>query len=287
MINLLIAIGSAVFALLLFGFGIGGGEFRFWYGFVPALLVLVGVYFFLARWVFKQVEAVMLRAQGELAGLQDDMAKIQEEARSPKVMTRPSAQKELQARWEHSMKERFDRAIEVFKTGYRWSRWQFLIQGQISGQIGMLYYLRQEFDKAEPYLKESYAKLWIARAMLAVHHFRRKEYDKSKAEFETAVKSNKGEAMLWSIYAWCLWKNQDRDGAIKVLGRAQQEGVKHELILAQHLALQNNQKMQMEGWGEQWYQFHLAKPPTPDAQQAQEPMKLPTMGKISRRYTYR
>ncbi len=263
MINLAIAIGSALLVLLAFGFALGGGEFNFWYGILPSLIALVAVYLYLVRRTLKQVEAIMNRAQVELAKAQ-------------KLAMRPNARPS-----EDKIKEIFNRAIGIIKEAYKLGRWQFLLEPQINSQVGALHYAQKEYDKALPYLENSFTRTWMSQGMLAAIYFRRKEYDKMKETFEKATHANKKQSLLWALYAWCLWKNKDRDGAIAVLNRAK-GFVQDERIEGNLLALQNKKKMNLNGWNEMWYQFHFAKPPGMKPQQYH-----PFARKISKRSVYR
>ena len=261
MINLAIAIGVAILSLLAFGFGLGGGEFNALYGLLPSIIGLITTYLLLVRRTLKQIEVIMGRAQAE-------MAKAQEAAmRSGR---RPS---------EKQLKDQLRKAINIIKQGYQLKNWQFLIESQINGQVGSLLYAIKEFEEAEPYLRNSFLRNWMAQAMLAVTYFRKKKYDKMAETFDRAVKGNKKEALLWAIYAWCLWKNKDRQGAIDVLIRAKKH-VTDDKIESNLLALQNNKKMKMDGWKESWYQFHLAKPPV-------QKMQNPFGGKTHKKSVYR
>lgn len=267
MINLAISLAAGLVTLLLFGFALGGGQFNVWYGLLPAVIVIIGAYVYLMRRTLNQVEAVMTRAQGELMKIQQ-------------IAARPSAN--VQQR----MNEQFDKAAAVMKEAYQFSRWQFLVESQINAQLGSLYYLKKDFEAAEPFLHGAFYKNWMAQAMLALILFRRRDYAKMTEVFENAVKANKDEAMLWSLYAWCLWKNKQTDEAIAVLSRGKQHNATNQNLEINLLALQNKQKFDMRIWGEIWYQFHLDKPPQEQLQQHQQ-QQMAAMGKISRRGTYR
>lgn len=224
MYNLLASLAAGTAATLLFGFIFGGGELVVGYGIVPGLLFFFGTFFFLARRVMKQVEAIV-----------------------------QSAQPELQNR-------KIERAVDIMKTAYPLAKWQFLLRSQIDGQIGTILFAAQKFDDAEGFLERSFKRNWVPRAMLAVLHYKKKKHDEMKEVFEEAVVANKKQALLWNIYAYCLWKMNNRDEAIEVLNRAI-EHVTDEKTERNLKALQNNRKMKMRGWNMQWYQFHLDKPP--------------------------
>lgn len=230
MYNLLIALAASIVTTVAFSFLFGAGEFVLGYGIVPGILVLGTAYVFLARRTMKQVEAIVALAQPELQN------------------------------------QNLERAVEIFKAAYPLAKWQFLLKAQLDGQIGQIYYAAKKFDKSEQYLKASYKRNWVPRAMLGTLYYKRKNFDLMKQTFEEAVSVNKKQALLWNVYAYCLWKQNDRDAAVAVLGRAIEHVGDDERTQNNLKALQNNRKMKMRGWNLQWYQFHLDKPPQPKMQ---------------------
>ncbi len=225
MYNLLIAIAAGVVATLGFGFLLGGGSFAFWYGFVPGLFALIGVYIWLARRSFKQMRQYVDRAQKQVQN------------------------------------QNIDPAVDILKEAYPIADWQFLIKSQIDGQIGTILYSAKRFDEAEQYLKRAFSKNWVARAMLGVHYYKNKKYDKMREVFEEAAMANKDKPLLWNLYAYCLWKSRNRSDAIDVLNRAVDHNENDEKTKQNLNALKNGNKMKMRGWGNMWYQFHLDRPP--------------------------
>jgi tetratricopeptide (TPR) repeat protein len=85
--------------------------------------------------------------------------------------------------------------------------------------------------------------------------------------FEFAVRLSKKEPLLWNVYAYCLDKIKKREKAIEVLGRARKELPNNKFLIENLVALQNDKKMRMKVYNEQWYQFHLEKPPVQRSQQ--------------------
>ena len=260
MINLAIAIAILILTTVGFGFLFGRGDLVIWYGLIPGVIAFIVSYLLLARRTLKQLEQVMNRAQHELMKLQESMSKSGR---------KPSKQQ---------MEDRMNRAVDIIKEGYSLKSWQFLVESQLNGQIGALLYSNRKFNEAETYLRNGFFKQWLPQAMLATIYFRKREYGKMEEAFERACKSNKKESLLWGVYAWCLWKNKDRDGAIKVLSRSQ-EHITDPRIESNLLALQNNKKMKMEKW-DNWYQFQLEKP-------SQAKMQSPFGRRGSRRAMFR
>lgn len=165
-------------------------------------------------------------------------------------------QREVQAR-------RVDKAIQTLEGGFALAPWQFLVKSQIHSNIGVLHYLKQDFDAALPHLEKSFSKHWIARGMLAALRYKRKDVSGARTVFEDAVKANRKEGVLWAEYAWVLEKEGQHDQAIAVLGRGVQANPSDEKLKSSLQALQNGKKLKLgKLYEEQWFQFHLEPPPT-------------------------
>lgn len=244
MYNLILSILAGVLSFVALSFALGGGEFKPLYGILPGVVVLVGVYLYLARRSMQQVEAIMTEAQNVLAGAQGDGSK-------PMTSMRQAEQ-------------HMNKAIAILKEGYKHEKWQFLVKAQLDGQIGQLLYMSKKYDSAEGYLKNAMKQHWSAHAMLGTLYYKRKDYDAMEKAFEVAVKSTPKEALLWNVYAYCLWKSNQKDKAIDVLTRSLEHLSDDERTRDNLAALQKNRKMKMRGWNMMWYQFHLDTPPQPN-----------------------
>ena len=221
MINTALSIAAAVVTFL--AFWLSG--VRAWQSALPALVALVAAFILLARRTVKQLEVVMNLAQKEL------------QAKKP------------------------DRAVEALKSAFPLGRWQFLVDGQLQGQLGAILYIQKKFEEAEPYLVKSFIKIWPARAMLGAQHYRRKEWAKMEDVFEGAIKSNKNEGLLYAVYAWCQDKRGERKKAIDILQRGAKEIPSDEKLKNLLNRTQNDKRRKLEAWGEQWWQFWLETPP--------------------------
>jgi len=121
---------------------------------LPTLVVLAATFFFISRRVAKNMEKSMYEAQNEF------------------------------------QKGRIDRGLAMLEDlKNRYGKWQFFAQSAMDGQIGSIHYMRQEFDRARPYLERSFAKHWIAKAMLAVMAFKKRDYANMDKLFESATRS--------------------------------------------------------------------------------------------------
>ncbi|MBI5417004.1 hypothetical protein HZA55_03515 [Candidatus Poribacteria bacterium] len=170
-----------------------------------------------------------------------------------------NATRELQA-------GRVDSAIRILNTGYKFSNKHPFVKSQLNAQIGVIYYVKKDFDKAFEYLEKSFIKHWVAQGMLAVIYMKRYNKLKMIETFEKAVSANSKEGFLWNLYAWCLSKIGQEEEAIKVLVRGQKKNLTDDKIINNLNSLRNKEKMKMKNYGDLWYQFHLEKMPTSQKQ---------------------
>jgi tetratricopeptide (TPR) repeat protein len=223
MYNLLISLAAGLAVTLAIRFGTNVG----WVGSIlPGLLALGVAYFVLARRSWKQLEALMGTVQKEL------------------------------------MAQKFDRALQTLQGGFALAPWQFLVASQIHSQIGVLRYVRQDFAAAQPHLEKSFSRHGIARAMLAVTHYRKKDLEKMRKIFDEAAKDNKKEGLIFAAWAWIEEKEGRHDEAIAVLARGLKSNPGDEKLKAAAQTLQNDKRLKLgKLYGEQWFQFHLEKMP--------------------------
>ncbi|HET7826533.1 MAG TPA: tetratricopeptide repeat protein [Anaeromyxobacter sp.] len=192
----------------------------------PGVLAVAVAYFVLARRSWKRLEALF-----------------------------EAMQKEVQA-------QKFDKAIQTLQGGFVLAPWQFLVASQLHSNIGILMYLRQDVDGALPHLEKSFSRNWIARGMLGVARYRKRDLGGARKVLDDAVKTNKKEGVLWSAYAWILEKEGRHDEAIAVLSRAVAANASDDKLKSSLQALQNGKKLKLgKLYGEQWFQFMLERPP--------------------------
>jgi tetratricopeptide (TPR) repeat protein len=240
MYNLLISLAAGLVVTLAIRFGTSVG----WVGSIlPGLLALAVAYFVLARRSWKQLEALMGTVQKEL------------------------------------LAQKFDRAVQTLEGGFKLAPWQFLVASQIHSQIGVLRYVRQEFAAAQPHLEKSFSRHGVARAMLALTHYKKKDLASMRKVFEDAAKDNKKEGLVFATWAWVEEKEGNHDQAIAVLARGLKANPGDEKLKAAAQALQNDKRLKLgKLYGEQWFQFHLEQMPPQ--------MVSPTGGRGGRRIVY-
>lgn len=160
---------------------------------------------------------------------------------------------------------------------HRYARWVFMLGSQIDGQIGAIHYMRREFDAARPYLERAFVRNWDAKLMLACllsgqvgdQKGKDKKGKDKKGDLaavdhllDRVVKYTPKQGLLWSTWAWLHWSAGDAKRAIEILARGKQAlGEADPQLAANLLALQNDKKLKMKGYGESWYAFHLEQHP--------------------------
>jgi tetratricopeptide (TPR) repeat protein len=195
------------------------------WGIVGALALFFGLNYFLSKRIMRKVESLM-----------------------------QAVAKDLQA-------QKFDRAVRTLKSGYSLGDWQFFVRPQLKAQIGVIYYLTKEDETAFEYLKDCFSKHWVAMGMLAILHMKKKDKDMMVKTFEKAVKATPKESLLWSLYAYCMLKEGDRDKALEVLSRGLKRLPDDDKLKANHTAVSNKERMKMRNYGEMWTQFYMEKSP--------------------------
>jgi len=97
--------------------------------------------------------------------------------------------------------------------------------------------------------------------MLAVIYMKKKDKTNMVETFEKAVKGTKKESMLWSLYAYCILKEGDREKALEILSRGLKALPDDDKLKANQTAVANKERMKMKNYGEMWMQFYLEKMP--------------------------
>jgi tetratricopeptide (TPR) repeat protein len=239
MINLGISLALAVVvfvAVRLLGFPTYAGA-------IPATIVFLGTFVVLGRRTYNQLQALMATVQTELQSM-------------------PPNAKER--------KVRVEKVVKMLEAALPLGKWQFLVEGQIYGQIGMLKYLFEDYDGAKTAFAKANARDHYVQAMQGALAFKKKDFPAMEKAFENAVTYGKKEGLMWATYAWCLFQNKEKDKALKILGRGVEQNPNDEKLKGALSALQNGKKLKMAAWEPAWWQFHLEPPPM------QQQMMFPT-----------
>ena len=161
------------------------------------------------------------------------------------------------------MNNKFEIAIAQLKTlKSKYGKWQFFLQSSIDGQIGSLLYVKSNFNEAKVYLQKSFMRNWTAKAMLALIYYREKKYKDMEEVFVSLTKVVKKSGLLWSLWAYCHWRIGNNQKALDILAKGKTYLKEQDPYLSQNLlSLQNDKKMKMKLYGDQWYQFMLESTP--------------------------
>jgi len=239
-LGLALLAGAIVFALLFVT-----GLLSAFEAIAPGVITVFVSYFVLMRRTLKRVEAVFTEASKALA----------------------------------SAPPKLDLAIATLEKAYVFGVWQFGVRSQVDTQIGVIHFLQQDFKKAQPFLERSLGiGYWLGGAMLGVIYYKRKDHDAMRKTFDLVIKRAKGQGLAWTLYAYLLTQVGDREAAQGLLATAVKKTKNDAKVQEALLAVQNGKKINMRTYKEQWYQFHLERPP---AQQAFMPGGR--MSKIERR----
>ncbi len=241
--NILLSIlaGVIVFGALYVPGVLGLGE-----SIVPGVLAVTIAYFVLARWVFKRVEKLFTEASKSL----------------------------------QSMPPKFEVAVAGMEKAYAYAVWQVGVRSQVDAQIGVIYFLQKEFTRAMPYLLRALTfGHWLSVAMLAVTYYKKKNHEEMEKTLEVLTKRAKKQPLAWCLRAYLLKQVGKKEQAQKVLVDGVKKTKDDPKVKEALLAVQNNRKIKMRAFKEQWYQFHLERPPA-QYQQVQIGGK---MGKAARR----
>jgi len=227
----------AVAAGLLAGAVVSLGFSTWWAGILPAVAVGIAAYILIVMRVNKQVQAAM---GGVMVAVQ---------------------------------KRDVDAAIGLLQAvQLRFGRWAPFLSSQIDGQIGAIHFMKKDFEKARPHLERSFVRSWDSKLMLAIlksgatdsKKLKKKELDLKvvDTELEKTIRFSDKQGLLWSTWAWLHWQNGDTKRALELLSRGKEKlGETDPNLVANISALQNDKKMKMKGYGEQWYALHLEQHP--------------------------
>lgn len=160
---------------------------------------------------------------------------------------------------EDLLKSRMDKAIIALKNiANNYGKWQFFLRASIDGQIGTIYYMLGNYKEARPYLEKAFIRHWVAKAMLALIYYRERKMKKVDEIFTDTTRYVKKAGLLWSVWAYCLWKDGDKERALNILAKGKSYLGDSDPHLSENLLLlQNNKPMKMKAYAEQWYQFQL------------------------------
>lgn len=226
-LGLSLAAGFAVAIIVkLFGFSLVAGI-------IPGTVAFLALLVVLGRRTFTQLQAVVQAVQAELSSM-------------------TANKKEQQAKSE--------KAIKMLEAALPLGKWQFLVEPEIHGQIGMIKHLFRDFDGALASFQKASQRNYFAKAMQGAIYFMKKDFPSMQKAFEDAVKHGNKESLMWAAYAWCLIQNKQNDEALRVLSRGVEQNPSDEKLKKALTALQNDKRLKMSPWEPMWWQLGLEQP---------------------------
>jgi predicted Zn-dependent protease len=254
MYNIIISLllGLATYAVIAFAL-----KLAWWIALIAAIVVMTAVFYLISRIIMKKIETIMSGAMKDL-------------------QTQRVTSREMQI-------QLVDRAIKELQTAFQYEKWQIYVGGQINASIGMLYYIKRDFNAAFPYLEKGFFKNWVTMGMLGVYYLKKNKKDKMKETFEKAVLGSPKESLLWALYAYCLCETGDTSKAKEILEKGLKKLPGNEDLKMNLALLNEGKKMKMTGYGEMWYQFHLESTASLQKQQQMTSMTGGMKRKVVRR----
>lgn len=140
-------------------------------------------------------------------------------------------------------------------------KWVPMLTGQIEAQLGMLALHSRDEKTAVLHLKRSSKRVAEGQLMLAALHHRRKETDEALAVLAAAAPFHAKHSLLQNTYAWMLQKADRLDDAIALLNKLLKKVPDDEVGKDNLKRLQNRQRVDMRGFGNDWYALGLERPP--------------------------
>jgi tetratricopeptide (TPR) repeat protein len=215
MYNVVIAVGAGVIV-----FAVVAALLSPWAAIVPAVLVVGGAMFFLARRVNRLIEADMAKLPAMLEARQ-----IQE------------AEAHLRG-----MQERY-------------GKWQLMLDGQLEAQLGMLDYLQLKFDDALPKLEKGSWRNAHALICVGAIHYRRGRKEQAWEALEKAQNADSKELMGHLVHAVLRAKSGDRDGALAAIATGLEALPDHAQLVQLRNRVANKKKIDVKQLPQTWYQF--------------------------------
>ncbi len=137
----------------------------------------------------------------------------------------------------------------------KYGRWQFLLDGQVAAQVGMIDYLQMKWDDALPRLEKGRWRNWAAILCIGLIHHRKGDKTKAYEEFANAASSSSTEAMIYLVWVTVLTRDGKRKEALDALAQAKTAMPENDLIKRLHKTVANKKKINTKTFPQTWYQF--------------------------------
>ncbi len=161
----------------------------------------------------------------------------------------------------HMKQERFQLAYQSLEDMLPMCNWIPLLKGQLLAQMGMLSLHMGQKDRGVKLLEGASLRNADARLMLACIRYRDGEVDRAIEVLQLTAKINKKHPLLHNTYAWMLHKANKNEQAQSALATFLKKNATNAPSKENMLRLQNNKRMSMVAFAEQWYALGLEQPP--------------------------
>jgi tetratricopeptide (TPR) repeat protein len=163
----------------------------------------------------------------------------------------------------HLLGGRRELALKTLRDGLSLRRWHPLIGAQLRGQIGAIHYDSGDLDEAEAELSRASRWPWTSRALLGCVYFKKRDGARMKKAFEAAVSTGAKEPLAWTLYAWCLIAQSQREQAVKVLERGLKKIPGDQRLQANLELAKEGKKLKVAPYGDKWSRFNVDGGPGP------------------------
>ena len=206
-----------------------GGYFLAWWGWLGGLLIAMLV--FIIAWV--------VIARRFMKQLQPAMAQVRKQAEAGHV----------------------EAAMQTLEGMLPMGKWIPMLTGQISAQLGVLALHSGKEAVAMEHLANSSKRVAEGKLMLAALHYRKEKAEEAIKVLAECAPYQRKHALFHNTFAWILNKEDRVDDALTQLNRFLKKVPDHEISKSNRLRLQNKQKMDMKGFGMEWFALGLERPP--------------------------
>ena len=158
--------------------------------------------------------------------------------------------------------QQLDQARLVLTETLAMAPWVPMLRGQIESQLGVLAIHSGDDKSAIEHLSNSSRRVAEGQLMLAALHYRRKEPDQAIQVLAAALPFHRKHSLLQNVYAYFLQKEGRVDEAIAQLNLLVKKLPEDDIGKDNLLRLKNGKRMDLKGFGNEWYALGLERPPT-------------------------
>ncbi len=137
----------------------------------------------------------------------------------------------------------------------RYGRWQFMLEGQLSAQLGMIEYMQMHFDEALPLLEEGKWRNWSALVCIGCIHHRKGRKDQAWEAFRKAASAAPKEVIIYGVWTTLLLRDGKRAEALEVVASGLKQQPDSQIMKELKQKVANKKKVKPQMFGETWYQF--------------------------------